>query len=329
MRMQQQNNKISKLIEFLSHNAQVSSIAVFLMVCIIGFSLSTDAFFTSSNLLNLLRQSAPLMIVAVAMTFVITTGGIDLSVGSSMALANALIAIILAHGTPWPAAVLIVIGVGALIGLMQGWFIAFEKIPPFIVTLAGLSIFRGIALLMTEGFSIPIDRSSGFLFLGRGWFMGIPIPAILAVIVVITGLVALSQTTFGRHVIGIGANTESARRAGISTKRVIISVYVLAGAAAAFAGIIFAARLASGSSNAGVAFELEVIAAVVLGGTSLMGGRGSVAGTVLGALTIVVIGNGLILLHVSPFFTQIVTGAIILIAIWLNTRVFNRIVTTH
>ena len=165
--MQQQNNKISKLIEFLSHNAQVSSIAVFLMVCIIGFSLSTDAFFTSSNLLNLLRQSAPLMIVAVAMTFVITTGGIDLSVGSSMALANALIAIILAHGTPWPAAVLIVIGVGALIGLMQGWFIAFEKIPPFIVTLAGLSIFRGIALLMTEGFSIPIDRSSGFLFLGR------------------------------------------------------------------------------------------------------------------------------------------------------------------
>jgi simple sugar transport system permease protein len=330
MQVQLQNkNKISGLMDFLSQNAQVSSIAVFLTVCIISFSVSTDAFFTSSNLLNLLRQAAPLMIVAVAMTFVITTGGIDLSVGSSMALANALVAIILAHGTPWPAAVLIVLGIGGLIGLMQGWFIAYEKIPPFIVTLAGLSIFRGIALLMTEGFSIPIDRSSGFLVLGRGWFMGIPIPAILAIIVVIAGLVALSQTTFGRHVIGIGADTESARRAGIPTNRVIISVYVLAGMAAAFAGLIFAARLASGSSNAGVAFELEVIAAVVLGGTSLMGGRGSVAGTVLGALTIVVIGNGLILLHVSPFFTQIVTGAIILIAIWLNTRVFNRIVTTH
>tara|TARA_B100001059_G_C17829569_1_gene583683 strand:+ start:1443 stop:2435 length:993 start_codon:yes stop_codon:yes gene_type:complete len=330
MQVQLQNkNKISGFMEFLSQNAQVSSIAVFLTVCIIGFSVSTDAFFTSPNLLNLLRQAAPLMIVAVAMTFVITTGGIDLSVGSSMALANALVAIILAHGTPWPAAALIVLGIGGLIGLMQGWFIAYEKIPPFIVTLAGLSIFRGIALLMTEGFSIPIDRSSGFLVLGRGWIMGIPIPAILAIIVVIAGVIALSQTTFGRHVIGIGADTESARRAGISTNRVIISVYVLAGMAAAFAGLIFAARLASGSSNAGVAFELEVIAAVVLGGTSLMGGRGSVAGTVLGALTIVVIGNGLILLHVSPFFTQIVTGAIILIAIWLNTRVFNRIVTTH
>ena len=129
MQVQLQNkNKISEFMEFLSQNAQVSSIAVFLVVCIIGFSVSTDAFFTSPNLLNLLRQAAPLMIVAVAMTFVITTGGIDLSVGSTMALANALIAIILAHGTPWPAAALIVLGIGGLIGLMQGWFIAYEKI---------------------------------------------------------------------------------------------------------------------------------------------------------------------------------------------------------
>ena len=325
----QSKNKNVGLMEFLAQNAQVSSIAVFLLVCVVGFSASTDAFLTSNNLLNILRQSAPLVIVAVAMTFVITTGGIDLSVGSTLALSNALVAIVIAQGTPWPVAVLMVLGVGALIGLMQGWFIAYEKIPPFIVTLAGLSIFRGIALLMTEGFSIPIDRGSGFIALGRGWFMGVPIPAILAIVVVVAGLVTLSQTTFGRHVIGIGADTESARRAGISTKRVIIMVYVLAGVAAAFAGVIFAARLASGSSNAGVGFELEVIAAVVLGGTSLMGGRGSVAGTVLGALTIVVIGNGLILSHVSPFFTQIVTGAIILIAIWLNTRVFTRIGTTH
>ena len=180
----QSKNKSVGLTEFLAQNAQVSSIAVFLMVCVVGFSVSTDAFFTSNNFLNLLRQSAPLMIVAVAMTFVITTGGIDLSVGSTLALANALVAIVIAQGTPWPIAVLIVLSVGALIGLMQGWFIAYEKIPPFIVTLAGLSIFRGIALLMTEGFSIPIDRGLGFIALGRGWFMGVPIPAILAIVAV-------------------------------------------------------------------------------------------------------------------------------------------------
>lgn len=314
---------------FFAENAQVSSIAAFLLFCVIGFSLSTDAFMSNANLLNLMRQSAPLMIVAVAMTFVITTGGIDLSVGSTLALTNALVAIIIAAGISWPLAVLIVLMVGAFIGLAQGWFIAYEKIPPFIVTLAGLSIFRGIALLMTEGFSIPIDRTLGFVTIGRGWLFGIPIPALIATAVVIAGVVAMAHTVFGRYVIGIGADTESARRAGIATKEIIILVYVLTGLAAATAGMIFAARLASGSSNAGVAFELEVIAAVVLGGTSLMGGRGSVIGTVLGALTIAVIGNGLILSHISPFFTQIVTGAIILIAIWLNTRVFTSLSSTR
>ena len=328
MPTQSKNNKKS-ILAFFVENAQVSSIAAFLLICVIGFSSTTDVFMSSANLLNLVRQSAPLMIVAVAMTFVITTGGIDLSVGSTLALTNATVAIIIAASIPWPLAIIMVLLIGAFIGFAQGWFIAFEKIPPFIVTLAGLSIFRGIALLMTEGFSIPIDRTLGFVTIGRGWFLGIPIPALIAVGVVIAGIVVMSQTAFGRHVIGIGADTEAARRAGIPTKKVIIMVYVLVGVAAAAAGIIFAARLASGSSNSGVAFELEVIAAVVLGGTSLMGGRGSVAGTVLGALTITVIGNGLILSHISPFFTQIVTGAIILIAIWLNTRVFTSLTSTR
>jgi simple sugar transport system permease protein len=210
------------------------------------------------------------------------------------------------------------------VGGIQGWFVAFERIPSFIVTLAGLSILRGVALLLTQGFSIPIPTDSLFAQLGRGWILGVPLPAVLAVITAAAGWLALTCTRFGRYVTALGANAEAARRAGIAVRRVTVLVYVLTGVAAALAGMIIAARLGSGSSNAAVGFELEVIAAVVLGGTALAGGRGTILGTVLGALTIAVIGNGLILAHVSPFFTQIITGCIILAAIWLNTRLFAR-----
>ncbi|WP_191060597.1 ABC transporter permease [Geminicoccus harenae] len=309
--------------DFLARHAQVLSIAAFFLLMVVLFSLNTGAFLSQGNLLNLLRQSAPLIIVAVAMTFVITTGGIDLSVGSTVALINALVAIALQAGVPWPLAVLAMLVLGALVGLVQGWFVAREGIPAFIVTLAGLSILRGVALLLTQGFSIPIASDNWFVQIGRGWFLGLPFPAILAVLVMAAGALVLSSTRFGRYVTAIGANAEAARRAGIGVQGVTMAVYVLTGTAAALAGIVIAARLGSGSSNAAVGFELDVIAAVVLGGTSLMGGRGSILGTCLGALTIAVIGNGLILAHISPFFTQIVTGLIILAAIWLNTKVFR------
>ena len=313
--------------DFLATRAQVLSIAVFFGVCFIVFSTASEAFLTPGNLLNMLRQSAPMLIVAVAMTFVITTGGIDLSVGSTVALINALAAILMQFGIPWPIVVAALILIGAAVGAVQGWFVAYEGLPAFIVTLAGLSILRGVALLMTQGFSIPIATEGWFIDIGRGWLLGIPFPAVIAVLAAIAGFAALDAMRFGRHVIAIGANAEAARRAGIPVKRRLVMVYVLTGVAAAMAGIIIAARLGSGSSNAAVGFELEVIAAVVLGGTSLMGGKGTIVGTVLGALTIAVIGNGLILSHVSPFFTQIVTGLIILVAIWLNTRVFARLTT--
>jgi simple sugar transport system permease protein len=309
--------------DFLARHAQVLSIAAFFLLMVVLFSLNTTAFLSQANLLNLLRQSAPLIIVAVAMTFVITTGGIDLSVGSTVALVNALVAIALQAGVPWPLAVLAMLVLGALVGFVQGWFVAREGIPAFIVTLAGLSILRGVALLLTQGFSIPIASDNWFVQIGRGWFLGLPLPAILAVLVMAAGALVLSSTRFGRYVTAIGANAEAARRAGIGVQGVTVAVYVLTGLAAALAGIVIAARLGSGSSNAAVGFELDVIAAVVLGGTSLMGGRGSILGTCLGALTIAVIGNGLILAHISPFFTQIVTGLIILAAIWLNTKVFR------
>jgi simple sugar transport system permease protein len=216
---------------------------------------------------------------------------------------------------------------GALLGLFQGWFVAYQRIPSFIVTLAGLSALRGIALLMTQGFSIPISSEGWFTQIGRGWFLGIPLPAFIAAAAVVVGGVTLGRTRYGRQVIAVGANAEAARRVGMPAQRIVASVYCLTGLAAALAGIIIAARLSSGSSNAAVGFELDVIAAVVLGGTSLVGGRGTIIGTTLGALTIAVIGNGLILAHISPFFTQIVTGAIILVAIWLNTRIFARLGT--
>jgi simple sugar transport system permease protein len=308
--------------DFLLAHAPVLSIAVFFVLVCLFFAVTTDAFLTEVNLLNLLRQSAPMLIVAVAMTLVITTGGIDLSVGSAVALVNALAAIALQAGVPWPAVVVLMLVLGGAVGAAQGWFIAFEGIPAFIVTLAGLSVLRGTALLLTQGYSVPISPESWFVVLGRGWFLGVPLPAILALVAVAAGFIALTQARYGRYVTAIGANAEAARRAGIDIRRVTLSVYVLTGVAAAAAGIIIAARLGSGSSNAAVGFELEVIAAVVLGGTNLFGGRGTILGTVLGALTIAVIGNGLILAHISPFFTQIVTGVIILAAIWLNTRLF-------
>ena len=314
----------SALADFLAEHAQVLSITGFFLLCVVFFSASADAFLTSTNLFNILRQAAPILVVAVAMTYVIITAGIDLSVGSQVALINALAAIILSGGwLPWPFVVFGMLSLGALIGLAQGWFVAYQGIPAFIVTLAGLSIFRGLALYLTQGYSIPINDLPSFLALGRGQVASVPVPAVIAVSIAVLGTVVLARTVYGRRVVAVGSNPEAARRAGMPARGTIASVYMLTGVASAVAGLLIAARLGSGSSNAAVGLELQVIAAVVLGGTSLFGGRGSILGTILGTMTIALIGNGLILMHISPFFTQIVTGIIILFAIWLNTRIFT------
>jgi simple sugar transport system permease protein len=313
----------SALSDFVGEHAQVLSIALFLLACVAVFGLGTDAFLSAGNILNIVRQAAPILIVAVAMTLVITTGGIDLSVGSTVALVNALAAILMAQGLGWPATVLLMLAAGGLVGLAQGWFIAYQGIPAFIVTLAGLSILRGYALYLTEGYSVPIEDAPGFFWLGRGTLAGVPVPALISVLVALLGFVVMLRSRYGRQVVAVGSNLEAARRVGMPARWIVASVYLVSGAASALAGLLIAARLGSGSSNAAVGFELQVIAAVVLGGTSLMGGKSSVVGTVLGTLTIAVIGNGLILMHISPFFTQIVTGTIILVAIWMNTRLFN------
>ena len=318
-----------RLRDRLQAHGGVTSIAVFFAVVCLLFSLGTESFLTTANLLNILRQSAPLLIVAATMTFVITTGGIDLSVGSVLALVSALSATLLQLDLPWPLVVVAMLACGAAIGAFQGFFVAYEGVPAFIVTLAGLSVIRGVALLITGGYSIPIAPTSPFVEIGRAWIFGLPLPAVIAVIVLACAYIAFNEARFGRYVTGIGANAEAVRRAGIDIRRTTLMVYVLSGMAAALAGIILSARLGSGSSNSGQGFELDVIAAVVLGGTSLFGGRGTIAGTILGALTVAVIANGLILAHLSPFLSPIVTGLIILVAIWLNFRLFRRTTRTR
>lgn len=306
----------------IGRHAQTIAIAVVLVALLIFFAFSADRFATMGNLLNLMRQIAPTMIVATAMTFVISTAGIDLSVGSTVALSGSLLAIVLQQGWDPTLALLAILALGALVGFVNGWFSAYQNIPPFIVTLAMLSIMRGTALRATEGYSTPIDGDLWIVQIGQGRIAGVPVPAILAVLVALAGWLVLTRTPFGRYVIGLGSNGESLRRTGVNTRRVGLAVYMLTGVAAAVAGVLIATRLSSGSSNAGAGFELEVITAVVLGGTSLFGGRASMLGTILGALTLGVIANGLVLLHVSPFYVQIVQGGILLLAIFANNKVW-------
>lgn len=317
-------SKASHLRGWVMSNVLTIAVAVVLLVLLVVFSATADSFLTLPNVLNMLRQIAPTLVVAVTMTLVITTSGIDLSVGSIVALSGSLLAIWVKGGMDPTLALSLVLLLGVTVGAINGWFSSYQGLPPFIVTLATLSIVRGTALLVTGGYSTPISSDAWITVLGQGRVGGVPVPAIVALIVAIIGWFLFTQTPFGRYVVGLGSNAESLRRTGVNTRLVGMVVYVLSGFAASVAGVLIATRLASGSSNAGVGFELEVITAVVLGGTSLLGGRGSVVGTALGALVLGVIANGLVLLHVSPFYVQIVQGAILLLAIFLNTRIFSR-----
>lgn len=309
----------------LLKNAQILSVLAMLGILVLVFSVTTDAFLTAGNALNILRQYAPTLILAVAMTFVITSSGIDLSVGSLVALTGALSASMLAFGNPSWITILAMLGLGISAGIIHGFFTAYQGIPALIVTLAGLTAWRGVAQLLTQGYSISIDSSTFFVALGQGQIGPIPVPAIIAAVVAVLGWILMNRTKYGQYITGIGSNEEAVRRAGVNTRLVKLSAFMLTGAAAALGGMIFAARLTSGSANAAVALELEVIAAVVLGGTSIFGGRGTVIGAVLGALTIAVISNGLILMRVSPFAVPVAQGVVLLLAIWANTKIFSRI----
>ncbi|MCF6093786.1 ribose ABC transporter permease [Microaerobacter geothermalis] len=288
---------------------------------LIGIILSIlePRFLTVSNLFNVVRQVSINAILAFGMTFVILTGGIDLSVGSILALVGALVAGMMTGGIDPVLAVIAGIGVGAILGGINGVLVAKGKLAPFIVTLATMTIYRGLTLVYTEGRPIT-GLPDEFRFLGRGELLGIPVPIILTFLLFILLLIVMEKTTFGRRVYALGGNEEAARLSGIKTNRSKIWVYVISGMTAAVSAIILTSRLNSAQPTAGFAFELDAIAAVVLGGTSLAGGYGTLGGTLIGALIIGILDNGLNLLNVSSFYQQVVKGLVILIAVLLDRR---------
>lgn len=305
------------------HFGEVAISAVFVILFVL-FSVFADHFLSADNLINVLRQVAPTVIVAMAMTFVITSGAIDLSVGSTVGLVAASLGL-LANGIDPLLALAIALGIGAAIGAINGSLVAYGNMPPFIVTLATLTGVRGLALLITQGYSTPIT-SPLLIPLGQGSLAGIYTPTWIALLIVALMWYQFHHTRLGRYTIGLGSHAEALRRSGVNTKRIQLIVFTLSGLFAGIAGVLIATRLASGSSNSGTGFEMEVITAVVLGGTSLMGGRGSIIGAVIGALTMGMIANGLVLLHVDVYWVPIAQSLILVIAIFVNSKFFAQAV---
>ncbi|GAB3018331.1 ribose ABC transporter permease [Niabella terrae] len=305
----------------------LQSLIALILLCVL-LSLFTDTFFTADNGLNVLRQTAVNTCIATGMTLVVLTGGIDLSVGSVLAFCGAVAAGLLTKGIMIDGigiyigfTVLGVLLAALLLGALLGWFnglvITRFRVPPFVATLAMLTIARGFTMLYTEGQPIS-NLGPQFTYIGSGNWLGIPVPVWMAAVVVLLAVFITTQTRLGRYIYAIGGNETAARFSGIRITRVKMIVYALGGAMAALGGIIVTARLDSAQPNAGISYELDAIAAVVIGGTSLNGGRGTVWGTVMGAIIIGVLNNGLVLLNVSPFWQQVVKGAVILLAVVID-----------
>jgi len=300
------------------------SVIALLLMCII-LTLLTDRFLTAENSWNIMRQISVNLVVSVGMTLVILTAGIDLSVGSVLALCGAITAGMLKFGAEFTDANIYVgftlfgaIAGGVLAGSFLGWFngmaITRFRVPPFVATLAMLTIARGLTMLWTGGFPIT-GFESNMAFIGTGWLLGIPMPVWIAAAVVVAAVILTKKTRLGRHIYAVGGNEKAAALSGLNVRRIKIIVYTIAGALAAVGGIMVTSRLDSAQPNAGMGLELDSIAAVVIGGTSLSGGKGTILGTVQGALIIGVLNNGLVLLNVSPFWQQVVKGFVILLAV--------------
>ena len=296
--------------------AEVGLLAALAVECAV-FAVAAPHFFTADNLRNVTLQASISAILGAGMTFVILTGGIDLSVGSLVAMAGIVATSVLKVGVGWPVAILAALVFGALSGGLAGTLVARLSIAPFIVTLALMTIWRGTAFLVTDGRPVW-DLPPSFAWLGAGRLLGIPVPTLAMVAIFVAGHVTLTATRYGRHVVACGGNPEAARLAGIRTARVVGSVYVVSGMLAALTGVLLASRMNSGQPNAGLMYELDAIAAAVVGGTSLSGGRGSIVGTLLGALLIAVLRNGLNLLDVSSYIQQVVVGLVILGAVLID-----------
>ena len=298
---------------------------VMLTSVLILTGILSPEFFQQQNMINVARQSAIVGVVAVGMTFVILTGGIDLSVGSTLALVAVSSAMMIDSGLPIPLVILLALLVGLGVGLVNGFGVTLLGIQPFVMTLAMLGIVRGTVFELSNGSPQDFFVSSHVLdFFGNGELLGVPGPLIIFVLVALAGVLVLRYLPFGRYVYALGGSVEAARLSGVKTTRMTIAVYAISGVCAAIAGLMTAARLSVGDPIAGNLVELDAIAAVVIGGTSLAGGVGGMVGTIAGALLLAMLSNVLNLIGVSPFYQLIVKGAVIIVAVVL-TQVATRL----
>jgi ribose transport system permease protein len=286
------------------------------MVLFVYLSFASDAFLSASNLFNIGVQSAVVAIIAIGMTIVIITAGIDLSVGSVAALSGVLGAMmVVKHGVPIPLAIAGGVAIGGIAGLVNGLLVTRAGMAPFIATLGMLSVARGLGYIVTGSVAVsgePVE----FKLLGQGKLGSLPIPILALVVVALAGHFVLTRTKLGRYAYAMGSNIDAARLSGIPVKRYLTIIYIISGILAGLAGMIAASRVDSGQPNFGIGLELDVIAATVIGGASLFGGEGKIIGTLLGALLIALIRNGSVLLDVNTFYQQVIIGVIIWIAVF-------------
>ena len=308
--------------KFKSFASNYTILMMFVIFCIIMI-FASEYFATWRNIRNILRQTSINGLLSIGMTFVILTGGIDLSVGSVLAFGGVVSASLVSKASGGEiysptVAIMAAMGTGIIMGAITGILVAKWKVAPFVASLGMLSVARGLTYIYTDGMPIPkIDRA--FLFIGKGSVVGLPMPVFIFAIVVLISYIVLKKTRYGRYIYAVGGNEQSARISGINTKLIIFSVYVISGLLAAFGGAILTARTTAGLPQAGQSYELDAIAAVVIGGTSLKGGQGSLIGTVIGALIIGVVNNGLDILGVSSYYQQVVKGSIIVIAVLIDS----------
>ena len=297
--------------------------SLFLAALIVFFALENSRFLSLRNISNILTEVSIYGIIAVGMTFVILTGGVDLAVGSLLAFAGMLGAYVAqalaaGPGLSWLVALATAVAAGSLIGYAQGKAVTFFNIPSFIVTLGGMTIWRGAVLILNDGSAIS-GFDAHYRWWGTGSLRGIPVPILLFALIAAIGFVTQRYTRYGRYIYAVGGNAEAARLNGLDVPALITSVYLIVGSLAGLSGFLLSARLGSAEAVGGIGYELRVIASVVIGGTSLSGGRGGVGGTIIGALLIGVLTNGLVIMHVSSYWQQVVIGLIIVAAVAFDT----------
>jgi ribose/xylose/arabinose/galactoside ABC-type transport system permease subunit len=295
-------------------------IMLVLVTLLIIFSSLSSRFFTYRNLLNIVRQVSYVILAGCAITFLMISGHLDLSIGSAAALSGVTMALLAQSGVPTPIAVIAAVSMGLVVGLFNGLMTARFEIPPFISTLGTMMICRGTALILTNGMTVRNDLPDNYAVLGRGEIVGIPYPFWIMIVFVTVSIILQRKTVLGKYAVAIGGNKTAAELSGINVKKMVFLYYSLVGGFVGFTGAIQSSRLGVGEPNIGNGFEFDVIIAVVLGGTSLAGGEGSVIGMVIGALIVGVIGNGLNLMGVLTFYQSIIKGVILVGAVLLDQK---------